>query len=125
MGWTARFPGDLIETCAWRGGVTIMMRVILKAYGDTSRKVWVADAFEGLPNFNRALNPGPWAPGMMAVSLSPRKSPFREAYRPPLDTLSGHLPAACPDVIDANGLDAKTVSRMIATGYEYRIAVRN
>lgn len=42
-------PGDLIETGVWRGGATIFMRGILKAYGDTSRNVWVADSFQGLP----------------------------------------------------------------------------
>jgi O-methyltransferase len=42
-------PGDLIETGAWRGGVTIFMRAILEAYGDTQRQVWVADSFRGLP----------------------------------------------------------------------------
>jgi O-methyltransferase len=42
-------PGDLIETGAWRGGVTIFMRAILEAYGDAERQVWVADSFQGLP----------------------------------------------------------------------------
>lgn len=42
-------PGDLIETGVWRGGATIFMRGVLKAYGDTTRKVWVADSFEGFP----------------------------------------------------------------------------
>ena len=42
-------PGDLIETGVWRGGATIFMRANLNAYGDTTRKVWVADSFEGLP----------------------------------------------------------------------------
>lgn len=41
--------GDLIETGVWRGGVTIFMRAILKAYGVNNRKVWVADSFQGLP----------------------------------------------------------------------------
>lgn len=41
--------GDLIETGVWRGGATIFMRAILKAYGVTDRTVWVADSFEGLP----------------------------------------------------------------------------
>ena len=44
-----QIPGDLIETGVWRGGATIFMRAILKAYGVTDRKVWVADSFEGLP----------------------------------------------------------------------------
>jgi O-methyltransferase len=42
-------PGDLIETGVWRGGACIFMRANLKAWGDTARKVWVADSFEGLP----------------------------------------------------------------------------
>jgi hypothetical protein len=46
---TSGVPGDLIETGVWRGGATILMRAILAAYGDTTRKVWVADSFEGLP----------------------------------------------------------------------------
>jgi hypothetical protein len=44
-----KIPGDCIETGVWRGGATILMRAILKAYGDTQRKVWVADSFEGFP----------------------------------------------------------------------------
>jgi O-methyltransferase len=45
-------PGDLVETGVWRGGTTIFMRAILKAYGDIERNVWVADSFEGLPKPN-------------------------------------------------------------------------
>lgn len=45
-------PGDLIETGAWRGGSTIYMRAILKAHGDTGRTVWVADSFQGLPEYD-------------------------------------------------------------------------
>lgn len=44
-----QIPGDLIETGVWRGGVTILMRGILEAWGDTDRTVWVADSFQGLP----------------------------------------------------------------------------
>ena len=42
-------PGHLIEAGAWRGGVGILMRGILKAYGVEDRWVWVADSFSGLP----------------------------------------------------------------------------
>ncbi len=52
-----RVPGDLIETGVWRGGGTVMMRAILKAYGDTERRVWVADSFQGLPRPNADLYP--------------------------------------------------------------------
>lgn len=44
-----KVPGDLIETGVWRGGASIFMRAVLKAYGVTDRTVWVADSFEGLP----------------------------------------------------------------------------
>ncbi len=44
-----KIPGDFIETGVWRGGATIFMRAVLKAYGDTQRRVWVADSFEGDP----------------------------------------------------------------------------
>jgi Macrocin-O-methyltransferase (TylF) len=42
-------PGDFIETGVWRGGACIMARAIMKAYGVTDRRVWVADSFCGLP----------------------------------------------------------------------------
>ena len=46
---TDNIPGDFIETGIWRGGACIMMRAALKAYGDTSRKVYCCDSFAGLP----------------------------------------------------------------------------
>jgi hypothetical protein len=49
--------GDFIETGVWRGGSTIFMRAILKAYDITDRRVWVADSFEGLPVPNTDLYP--------------------------------------------------------------------
>jgi len=49
--------GDLIETGVWRGGATIFMRGILKAYGVTDRRVWVADSFAGLPQADRVRYP--------------------------------------------------------------------
>ena len=45
-------PGDLVETGVWRGGSSILMRAVLKAYGDAQRKVWLFDSFEGLPVAN-------------------------------------------------------------------------
>lgn len=41
--------GDLIETGVWRGGSVIFMKAVLTVYGDDTRKVFVADSFEGLP----------------------------------------------------------------------------
>jgi hypothetical protein len=42
-------PGDLIETGIWRGGTAMFMRGVLRAYGVTDRKVYVADSFAGVP----------------------------------------------------------------------------
>ena len=50
-------PGDFIETGVWRGGSTIFMRAILKAYGVVNRQVWVADSFQGLPPPDEARYP--------------------------------------------------------------------
>jgi hypothetical protein len=50
--------GDMIETGVWRGGASIFMRGILKAYGVTDRSIWVADSFAGLPPPNVDKHPG-------------------------------------------------------------------
>ena len=42
-------PGDLIECGVWRGGASILMRAVLAAYGDSTRSVWLADSFQGVP----------------------------------------------------------------------------
>ncbi len=71
-----KIPGDVIEAGAWRGGITILMRAVLKAYGDQDRSVWVADSFEGLPPVNSAVNPGPWRKGLMSASLEEVRENF-------------------------------------------------
>ena len=50
-------PGDFIETGVWRGGACILMRAVLAAHGETARKVFVADSFEGLPRPDAARYP--------------------------------------------------------------------
>src|SRR4051794_6058926 len=42
-------PGDIVETGVWRGGAMIFARAVLKVLGDTTRVVWCAASFEGLP----------------------------------------------------------------------------
>jgi hypothetical protein len=44
-----KIEGDLIETGVWRGGAVIFMQAVLSVYGETNRKVFVADSFAGLP----------------------------------------------------------------------------
>jgi O-methyltransferase len=73
--------GDLIETGAWRGGVTIYMRAILAAHGVKDRVVWVADSFQGLPapgsasaDFESRLH----TRNELAISLETVKENFRK-----------------------------------------------
>lgn len=42
-------PGDYIETGVWRGGACIVVRGVLAAYGETRRRVYCVDSFQGLP----------------------------------------------------------------------------
>lgn len=42
-------PGDILETGVWRGGCSIFIKAVLASYNDTSRVVWLADSFAGLP----------------------------------------------------------------------------
>ena len=49
--------GDFIEAGVWRGGATIFMRAILKAYGIKNKTVWVADSFKGCPPPDRKRYP--------------------------------------------------------------------
>jgi O-methyltransferase len=64
-------PGDFIEAGAWRGGMTILMRAALTAFGDLHRTVWVADSFAGLPAPDPAseLRDAIWHHLMRAVGL--------------------------------------------------------
>ncbi len=78
-----QIPGDCIETGVWRGGATILMRAILKAYGDKTRKVWVADSFQGIPPPNAEKYPadtGLFLSGIpyIAVSLEKVQDNFRK-----------------------------------------------
>lgn len=50
-------PGDLIEAGVWRGGACIFMKANLMALGDTTRNVWLADSFQGLPKPDTARFP--------------------------------------------------------------------
>lgn len=42
-------PGDFVEAGVWRGGACIYMRAIIEALEQSSRRVFVADSFAGLP----------------------------------------------------------------------------
>src|SRR4029078_11188227 len=40
-------PGDFIQKGVWRGGACILLRAVLKVWGVTDRRVWLADSFAG------------------------------------------------------------------------------
>ncbi len=74
--------GDLIETGVWRGGACIFMRAVLAAHGDQSRKVFVADSFEGLPKADLVNYPADKADfsqlnWLLAVSAAEVEENFR------------------------------------------------
>jgi hypothetical protein len=68
--------GDVLEAGVWRGGMTIFMRAALRAYGCTTRTVWVVDSFAGLPPIDTANEKFPWERGDMAVSLQEVQNNF-------------------------------------------------
>lgn len=75
-------PGDLIETGVWRGGVTILMRGILQAWGDEHRSVWVADSFQGLPAPDTANYPADAGHDLSDVAtLAVSSDQVREGFR--------------------------------------------
>lgn len=74
--------GDFMETGVWRGGASIFMRAVLKAYGDTSRLVWLVDSFQGLPKPDVEKYPADtddthWQYDELPVSLAEVKERFR------------------------------------------------
>lgn len=48
-------PGDIVETGVWRGGASMLAKAVLDAWGETGRRVILADSFEGLPAPNAAF----------------------------------------------------------------------
>ena len=42
-------PGDLMEAGVWRGGAIALMRAVLAAHGEATRRVWAVDSFSGVP----------------------------------------------------------------------------
>lgn len=74
-------PGDLIETGSWRGGTTIYMRAILAAHGVSDRTVWVADSFEGLPEYDGRFDADIGDPHHTRAELAITVDDVRENFR--------------------------------------------
>ena len=108
-------PGDLMEAGIWRGGTVIMMRAVLKAHGITSRDVWAADSFAGLPpasTWDPADGP-PWDQAdALAVTQTEVKRNFA-AYGL-LDEHVRFLPGWFADTLPTAPVGALAVLRMDA-----------
>ena len=117
-------PGDLIETGVWRGGATIFMRGVLKAYGDRTRVVWVADSFQGLPQPDAEEYPADagdphWQYPQLAVSLDEVKANF--ARYGLLDEQVRFLPGWFRDTLPAAPIERLAVLRLDGDLYESTI----
>jgi O-methyltransferase len=114
-------PGDLIEAGVWRGGATIFMRGVLKAYGDTDRTVWVADSFQGLPKPNARQAPADrgdilWTYGYLAVPLETVQRNF--ARYGLLDSQVRFLVGWFRDTLPGAPIDRLAVLRLDGDMYE-------
>lgn len=116
--------GDVIETGVWRGGATILMRGILKAYNVTDRLVWVADSFEGLPPPDSANYPADAGLDLseiseLAVSVEQVRDNF--ARYGLLDDQVRFLKGLFRDTLPAAPIDALSLLRLDGDLYESTI----
>jgi hypothetical protein len=118
-----RVPGDFIEAGVWRGGMTILMRAALTAFGDTSRCVWVADSFAGLPAPDPAsdLRDAIWhhlmrAVGLLQSDLAAVRSAFAKAGL--LDRRVRFLPGWFADTLPAAPIERLALMRLDGDWYD-------
>ncbi len=115
-------PGDMMETGVWRGGASILVRAVLRAYGVTDRRVWLADSFQGLPEpdlQNYPLDAGDIHHGYNAylgVSLETVKENFRRYGL--LDEQVCFLPGWFRDTLPSAPIERIAVLRLDGDMYE-------
>lgn len=114
-------PGDLIETGVWRGGASIFMRAVLKAHGDITRRVWLADSFCGLPPPDAARYPADsgdalWKCDELAIPVEEVKSNF--ARYGLLDDQVGFLVGWFDDTLPTAPIDRLCVLRLDGDLYQ-------
>ncbi len=121
-------PGDLIETGVWRGGATIFMRAILKAYREEQRVVWVADSFQGLPHPDPEQYPADsgnklWEVASLAIPLEEVKANF-DRYGL-LDDQVRFVPGWFRDTIPLVPIEQLSILRLDGDLYESTVEVLN
>lgn len=118
-------PGDLIECGVWRGGACILMRAVLAAYGDSTRSVWLADSFQGVPRSDPANYKADkgiradFAAGILGVSEAEVKANF-ERYGL-LDDRVRFLPGWFKDTLADAPIERIAVLRLDGDLYESTI----
>jgi O-methyltransferase len=117
-------PGDLIETGVWRGGASIFMRAVLKAYGDTQRTVWLADSFQGLPKPDPEEYPADakdqsWKNAALAIPVEEVEANFRKYDL--LDDQVQFLVGWFRDTLPTAPMDKLAVLRLDGDMYESTI----
>lgn len=117
-------PGDIIETGVWRGGASIFARAVLRAYEDTTRTVWVADSFQGLPKPDSSRYPVDegdryWTMKGFAVSLDQVKANFASFGL--LDDQVRFLPGWFRDTLPNAPIDRLAILRLDGDMYESTI----
>ncbi|HZC28404.1 MAG TPA: TylF/MycF/NovP-related O-methyltransferase [Gaiellaceae bacterium] len=117
-------PGDLIETGVWRGGATIFMRAVLRAYRDTTRRVWAADSFAGLPRPDPGVYPQDegdafWTWPHLAVPLEEVEANFSRYGL--LDDQVRFLPGWFRDTLPNAPIDRLSLLRLDGDMYESTI----
>ena len=119
-------PGDLLEAGVWRGGASIFMRAVLRAYGAADRRVWVADSFQGLPPPDPKRFPADAEDRLssrpqLAVSLDEVKANFQRYGM--LDERVSFLPGFFQDSLPAAPIERLAVLRIDADMYQSTIEV--
>ena len=119
-----KVPGDFIETGVWKGGTTIFMRAMLKVYGERSRKVWVADSFQGVPKPNAKKYPADkrdshWRHSKLAISLDTVRGNFKRYGL--LDDQVRFLPGWFHETLPTADIEKLAILRLDADMYESTI----
>ncbi len=59
--------GDIVECGVWRGGSLMMAALAARDFGDTSRRIFACDTFEGHPRPDPVLDKDVWGQDMAAI----------------------------------------------------------
>lgn len=116
-------PGDLVETGVWRGGSCIYMKLILDAFGDTKRNVWVCDSFQGLPPPNPVFTEDAGDPHHTYRPLAVSRHEVMENFKRfgALDDRVVFLEGWFKDTLPAAPIDRISILRLDGDMYESTI----